>query len=30
MDPVVEKIAEQFQVVHGHLRDEVRDLSSRS
>ena len=27
MDPVVEKIAEQFQVVHGHLRDEVRDLS---
>ena len=27
MDPVVEKIAEQFQVVHGHLRDHVRDLS---
>jgi hypothetical protein len=27
MDPVVAKIAEQFQVVHGHLRDEVRDLS---
>lgn len=27
MDPVVEKIAEQFQVVHGHLREEVRDLS---
>ena len=27
MDPVVEKIAEQFQVVHGQLRDEVRDLS---
>ena len=27
MDPVVEKIAEQFQVVHGHLRDEVRELS---
>jgi hypothetical protein len=27
MDPVVEKIAEQFQVVHANLRDEVRDLS---
>jgi hypothetical protein len=27
MDPVVEKIAEQFQVVHSQLRDEVRDLS---
>ena len=27
MDPIVEKIAEQFQVVHGQLRDEVRDLS---
>src|SRR5688572_31814037 len=27
MDPVVTKIAEQFQVVHGQLRDEVRDLS---
>ncbi len=27
MDPVVEKVAEQFQVVHGHLRDHVRDLS---
>src|SRR5919112_3443535 len=27
MDPVVAKIAEQFRVVHGHLRDEVRDLS---
>ena len=27
MDPVVEKIAEQYQVVHGLLRDEVRDLS---
>ena len=27
MDPVVAKIAEQFQVVHGHLRDEVRDLT---
>ncbi len=27
MEPVVAKIAEQFQVVHGHLRDEVRDLS---
>jgi hypothetical protein len=27
MDPVVAKIAEQFQVVHGQLRDEVRDLS---
>ena len=27
MDPVVEKIAEQFQVVHGQLRDEVRDCS---
>jgi hypothetical protein len=27
MDPVVAKIAEQFQVVHGLLRDEVRDLS---
>ena len=26
MDPVVAKIAEQFQVVHGLLRDEVRDL----
>jgi hypothetical protein len=28
MDPVVAKIAEQFQVVHGDLRDEVRDLSA--
>src|SRR4051794_4945676 len=27
MDPVVAKIAEEFQVVHGLLRDEVRDLS---
>ena len=27
MDPVVAKIAEQFRVVHGLLRDEVRDLS---
>ena len=27
MDPLVAKIAEQFQVVHGLLRDEVRDLS---
>ena len=27
MDPVVAKIAEEFQVVHGHLRHEVRDLS---
>lgn len=27
MDPVVEKIAEQFQVVHGQLRDEARGLS---
>jgi hypothetical protein len=27
MDPVVAKIAEQYQVVHGLLRDEVRDLS---
>ena len=27
MDPVMAKIAEQFQVVHGLLRDEVRDLS---
>ena len=27
MDPVVAKIAEQFQVVHGNLRDEVRSLS---
>ena len=27
MDPVVAKIAEQFRVVHGHLRDEVRELS---
>jgi hypothetical protein len=27
MDPIVAKIAEQFQVVHGLLRDEVRDLS---
>lgn len=27
MDPVVAKIAEQFKVVHGQLRDEVRDLS---
>ena len=26
MDPVVAKIAEQFQVVHGLLRDEVRTL----
>jgi hypothetical protein len=28
MDPAVEKIAEQFQVVHGQLRDEVRGLST--
>ena len=28
MDPVVEKIAEQFQVVHGQLRDEVRDCTT--
>ena len=28
MDPVVAKIAEQFQVVHGLLRDEVRGLSA--
>ncbi len=28
MDPVVAKIAEQYQVVHGLLRDEVRDLSA--
>src|SRR5215217_5797407 len=28
MDPVVAKIAEQFQVVHGQLRDEVRDCSA--
>jgi hypothetical protein len=27
MDPVVAEIAEQFQVVHGNLRDEVRGLS---
>lgn len=27
MDPVVAKIAEQFKVVHGQLRDEVRGLS---
>jgi len=27
MDPVVAKIAEQFHVVHGNLRDEVRGLS---
>ena len=27
MDPVVAKIAEQFQVVHGNLRDAVRGLS---
>ena len=27
MDPVVDKIAEQFQVVHANLRDQVRDLS---
>jgi hypothetical protein len=27
MDPVVEKIAEQFQDVHSQLRDEVRGLS---
>jgi hypothetical protein len=27
MDPVMAKIAEQFQVVHGQLRDEVRGLS---
>jgi hypothetical protein len=27
MDPVVAKIAEQFKVVHDHLRDEVRGLS---
>ena len=30
MDPVVEKIAEQFQVVHGQLRDEVRGLSAEA
>jgi hypothetical protein len=28
MDPVVAKIAEQYQVVHGLLRDEVRELSA--
>jgi hypothetical protein len=28
MDPVVAKIAEEFQVVHGNLRDEVRGLSA--
>ena len=28
MDPVVAKIAEQFKVVHGQLRDEVRGLSA--
>lgn len=28
MDPVIEKIAEQFQVVHGQFRDEVRGLSA--
>ena len=27
MDPVMAKIAEQFKVVHGQLRDEVRGLS---
>ena len=27
MDPVVAKVAEQFKVVHGQLRDEVRGLS---
>ena len=27
MDPVVAKIAEQFKVVHGQLRDEVRGLA---
>lgn len=27
MDPVVAKIVEQFKVVHGNLRDEVRGLS---
>jgi hypothetical protein len=27
VDPVVAKIAEQFKVVHGQLRDEVRGLS---
>ena len=27
MDPVVAKIAEQFKVVHGNLRNEVRGLS---
>src|SRR3989337_3075881 len=27
MDPIMAKIAEQFQVVHGLLREEVRDLS---
>jgi hypothetical protein len=26
MDPVIAKIAEQFRVVHGQLRDEVRGL----
>ena len=30
MDPVVAKIAEQFQVVHGSLRDEVRDCSAEA
>jgi hypothetical protein len=28
MDPVVAKVAEQFQAVHGQLRDEVRGLSA--
>ena len=27
MDPVVAKVAEQFQATHSQLRDEVRDLS---
>lgn len=30
MDPVVAKIAEQYQVVHSLLRDEVRDLSPQA
>ena len=30
MEPVVAKIAEQFQVVHGQMRDEVRDLSTEA
>lgn len=30
MDPVVAKITEQFKVVHGQLRDEVRGLDDAS